>query len=42
MKNKKTKLYIWASDFSKDSGEGKLARLFITNFTKNIKYKIIF
>lgn len=41
MKNKKTKLYIWASDISNVSGEGKLARLFIANFNKNIKYKII-
>ncbi len=41
MKNKKTKLYFWASDFSENSGEGKLARIFVTNFNKDKKYKII-
>ena len=41
MNSKRTKLYVWASDFSKNSGEGKLARLFKSNLEKNGKHKII-
>ncbi len=36
----KKKLFIWACDYSENSGEGKLARLFIKNL--NYKKKFIF
>ncbi len=38
----KEKLYIWVCDYSENSGEGKLARLFIKKLNINNNYKIIF
>lgn len=37
----KEKLYIWVCDYSENSGEGKLARLFVKKLNKNNNYKII-
>tara|TARA_B100000767_G_C19765587_1_gene537333 strand:- start:1981 stop:2868 length:888 start_codon:yes stop_codon:yes gene_type:complete len=36
----KNLLYLWASDYAENSGEGKLARLFTKYLIKNDKYKI--
>jgi len=33
--------YAWASDLNEDTGEGRLARLFLYNFAKNANKKII-
>ena len=41
MSSKKNKLYVWSSDYSKNSGEGKLARLFIKKLNQKRKYKFI-
>ncbi len=38
---KKNKLFVWTCDYSNNSGEGKLARLFLNNLNKYDKYKII-
>ena len=38
----KNKLFVWTCDFSENSGEGKLARLFIKKLNNNNEYKIIF
>ncbi len=38
----KEKLYIWVCDYSENSGEGKLARLFVKKLNINNNYKIIF
>ena len=42
MKNPKKKLFIWASDYSLKTGEGKLARLFVEKIIRKNKYKLIF
>ncbi len=36
----KKKLFVWACDYSENSGEGKLARLFIQNINKKKKFNI--
>ena len=38
----KKKIFIWTCDYSKNSGEGKLARLFVKNFNKKKKFIIKF
>ena len=38
---KKKKIFFWAADFKSNSGEGRLGRLYINNFTKKIKNEII-
>tara|TARA_Y100000996_G_scaffold410314_1_gene392461 strand:+ start:329 stop:1207 length:879 start_codon:yes stop_codon:yes gene_type:complete len=35
------KLFVWTCDYSNNSGEGKLARLFLNNLSNYEKYKII-
>lgn len=42
MKNPKKKLFIWASDYSLKTGEGKLARLFVEKILRKNKYKLVF
>lgn len=41
-KNQKEKLFIWVSDYSPNTGEGKLARLFIKEIKKDNNYNLIF
>ena len=38
----KKKLFIWVCDYSENSGEGKLARLFIKKLNDENKFKLIF
>ena len=38
----KKKLFIWVCDYSENSGEGQLARLFVQNLKNNNQLKIIF
>jgi hypothetical protein len=38
----KKKLFIWTCDYSENSGEGSLARLFIKNLNQNKKFKLNF
>ncbi len=38
----KKKLFVWVCDYSENSGEGKLARLFIKKLNDENKFKLIF
>ncbi len=38
----KKKLFIWTCDYSENTGEGKLARLFLKKLVKNKKFHVIF